>query len=78
MNFIIIIVCLIGGIWALGIFSGYVTGLGKSFKNTPTSIAAQSAKIKDQQRQATQDARMKQQELMDEMKRKIADGTRKF
>ncbi|MBI4309566.1 MAG: hypothetical protein HY591_04470, partial [Candidatus Omnitrophica bacterium] len=65
-------------IWALGIFFGYVGGIGKNFKSTPPSIAAQSAQIKEQQRQATENARLKQQELMDAMKRRISDGTRKF
>ena len=74
----IIILCVIGGLWALGIFSGYLTSLGKNFKNTPSSIASQAATVMDQQHRAAEDARAKQQELMEAMKRKIADGTRKY
>jgi hypothetical protein len=74
MNATVIIVCVLGGLLALGLFSSFVTGLGKTFKSQPSSSSLKSSQIKEKQRQTSEDAREKQQQLMDSIKQKISDN----
>jgi len=78
MNVTVLILCLIGGLWGLGLFFGYVTGMGKTFQKTPDSISIQSARSKKQQHQTAEDTQTKQQQLMDDMKQKIRDNSNKY
>jgi hypothetical protein len=77
MNFTVVILCLIGAILTVSLFLSYMTGIGKTFKQTPAS-SLQSSTIKDQQHQSAQDTQRRQQELMDSIKQKISDNNHKF
>ena len=74
MKFTVLILCIIGGLWVLGLFLGYITGMGKTFRKTPDTISIQSTRTKNQQHQAAQDTQDKQQQLMDDMKQRIRDS----
>jgi hypothetical protein len=73
MNLGIIILVVIGGIWALGLFLGAIGGLSKTFTPTPTS-AIDSSAVKSQQQQTIDDTEEKRQQLMDEMQQKMEDA----
>ena len=76
MNATVLILCVISGLGALGIYFGYLNGTGKMFQKTPESISAQSTRTKNQQHQAAQDAHARQRQLMDDMRQKIRDNSR--
>ncbi len=78
MNYVIIILCIVGGLWGLSIFLGFVGGMSKSFKNTPSSVSAQSEKTRKQQQETAEETRLKQRQLMEDMKQKISDGRNKY
>ncbi len=77
MNIGIIIVIAIAGLWALGIFLGFIGGLSKTFTPTPPA-AINSSSIKSQERQTIEDTETKRQKLMDDMKQKIQDAGQKY
>ena len=63
------------GIFAAAwLFFGFISGIGKTFKTPPKT--ANHAQLKSQQEEAAQEARRKQRQTIDDMKQKIADGTR--
>ncbi|MDE1921126.1 MAG: hypothetical protein KGJ09_06840 [Candidatus Omnitrophica bacterium] len=74
MNFGIIVIIFIAGLWALSLLFG---GLTKSFSHAPSAI--DSSSVRQQAQQSIEQTKEKQQELMDEMKQKIQDEqARKF
>ena len=63
------------GIFAAAwLFFGFISGIGKTFK-TPAKIS-NAAQLKSQRQEAVQEARRKHTQAMDDIKQKIADGTR--
>ena len=78
MNSMLIVLAVLIGLWTFGIVLGYVAGIGKSFKNTTPEISAQADHIKTQQRNNNEAAHLKQKQLMDSMKQRIFDQTKKF
>ena len=75
MNFTWLILGLIGGLWCIGIFWGYLTGMGKSFRS-PSTNSIQSSQLKLKQRQAIEDIEERRQKLMEDLKQKISDNRR--
>jgi ABC-type lipoprotein release transport system permease subunit len=71
MNFGIIIVIAIAGLWALGVFLGVIGGLSKPF--TQNHAAMDSSSIKAQEQQTIEDTEAKRQKMMDDVKQKIQD-----
>ena len=59
---------------ATWLFFGFISGIGKTFK-TPAKTS-NAAQLKSQQEEAVQETQRKQRQAMDDMKQKIADGTR--
>ena len=59
---------------AAWLFFGFISGVGKTFKAPPKTT--NHAQLKSQQEEAVQEARRKQRQTIDDMKQKIADGTR--
>ena len=76
MNFTWIVLLVIGMLCALGLFLGYIGGMGKSFKDKTPGI--DSSAVKSQQRQTIEETERKRQQYMDDMKQKISDGYRKL
>lgn len=76
MNFWVIIVIAIAGIWALGIFFGVIGGVSKTFTQTPAGM--DSSSIKSQEQQTIDDTEEKRRKLMDDMKQKMQDAQQKF
>ena len=76
MNLTVIILCIVGGLWVLGVFVGYIGSMGKSFQKNPAT-ALQSSTIKKKQSETAEETRLKQQEYMDSIKQKISDNSRK-
>jgi len=68
MNPFVLILAILGALWGLGIYLGYIHGVGKTFKKTPESVSAQSTRTKNQQHEAAQEARDRQQQLMDKLR----------
>ncbi|MDE2027302.1 MAG: hypothetical protein KGK03_02060 [Candidatus Omnitrophica bacterium] len=68
MNFGIIIIIVVAGMWALGMLWG---GLNKSFSHAPAAI--DSSAVKTEAQQSIDQTKEKQRELMDSMKQKIED-----
>ena len=71
MNIGIIIVIVLAGLWALGIFLGVIGGFSKSFSHTPAAM--DSSEIKAQAQKSIDDTDDKQRQLMDDMKQKMQD-----
>jgi hypothetical protein len=67
VNLSVIILSIVAAIIAFGLFFGYLRGVGKSFQKTPTS-SIQSSKLKDQQREAVEETRRRQRQLMEDLK----------
>ncbi len=64
------------GIFAAAwLFFGFISGVGKTFKAPPK--ISNTAQLRSQREEAIQEAQRKQRQAMDDMKQKIADGTRK-
>lgn len=76
MQFFLLILGVVGALWGLTIFLGFVTGVGKTFQKTPDSVSVQSEQLKDQGQQSAEDARIRQKELMDSLKQKMSDHRR--
>ena len=76
MNIGIILVIVVAGIWALGIFFGAIGGLSKSFTHAPSSI--DFSDLKSQEQQTIEDTKEKQQKLMDDMKQKMEDSSHQY
>jgi len=76
MNFGIIIVIAVAGIWALGIFFGLIGGLSKSFTHSPAAM--DSTSVKTQEQKIIDDTKDKQQKMMDDIKQKMADQNQKY
>ena len=76
MNIGIIIVIAIVGLWGLGIFLGIIGGLSKTFTHVPAPI--DSSSIQSQEQQTTEQAKEKEQKLMDDMKQKREDARQKY
>ncbi len=76
MQFVLIVLAVVGTLWGLAIFLGVVTGVGKTFQKTPESVSVQSEKIKNKSQQSAEDARIRQKELMDSLKQKMSDHRR--
>ncbi len=63
------------GIFAAAwLFFGFISGVGKTFKAPPKT--SNSAQLRSQREEALQEAQRKQRQTMDDLKQKIADGTR--
>ena len=77
MNFTVLILCIVGGILAMMLFYGYIGSFNKMFQNTSVS-PTQSSQLKEKQHRTIEDAHLKQQRLMEDIKQKIADNSRKF
>lgn len=76
MNIGIMIVIAIAGLWGLGIFLGIIGGFSKTFTHTPAGI--DSSSIQSQEQQTTEQAKEKEQKLMDDMKQKREDARNKY
>ena len=76
MNFGIIILIAVAGLWALGIFLGAIGGLSKGFSHTPAAM--DSSAIKAQEQKTIDDTEEKRQQMMDDMKQKIQDASQKY
>ena len=72
MNIGIIIVIIIGGLWAAGIFLGLIGGLSKTFTHTPAALDSSDARSQEQQH--IEDTEARRQKLMDDMRQKIEDA----
>jgi hypothetical protein len=68
MNMGIIVVIIIAGMLALGVFFG---AIGKTFKQAPPPM--DSSAVQTQAEQSIQDTKDKEQKLMDDMKQKMED-----
>ena len=62
--------CVLAGAW---LFFAFISGVGKTFKNTDTP-GMNSARLRSQQEEAIQETQRKHRQAMDDMKQKIADG----
>ncbi len=69
-----VILSIVGIIVMLGLFFSYVTGMGKTFSSKAPASSIQSSKLKAQQKESAEDTQMKQRQLMDDIKQKIADN----
>jgi hypothetical protein len=76
MNFVIIIIIAVGGLWALGIFFGIIGGFSKTFTAAP--VAMDSSASKAQEQQIIDDTKEKQQKMMDDVKQKMEDEGQKY
>jgi hypothetical protein len=76
MNFGIILLIAVGGLWALGIFFGIIGGFSKTFTPTPTSVDASASKAQEQQ--IIDSTKEKQQQLMEDMRQKMEDQGQKY
>ena len=59
---------------ATWLFFGFISGVGKTFKAPPK--ISNAAQLRSQREEAIQETRRKQLRAMDDLKQKIADGTR--
>ena len=75
MGFAWLILAFVGGLWCMGMFWGYLTGLGKSFK-APPAATIPSSHIKSKQRESVEDAQERHRKLMDDLKQKVSDTRR--
>ena len=75
MNFGIIIVVIIAGLWALGAILGVIGG-SKAFTHTPASL--DSSDVQSQEQKTIDDTEAKRQKLMDDMQRKMDDGYKQY
>jgi hypothetical protein len=71
MNIGIIIVIVVAGIWALGVFLGVIGGISKPFWHN--SAVLDSSSIKSEEQKTIEDTQDKQQKLMEDMKQKMRD-----
>ena len=76
MNTSVIIICLLGGVLAVGMFFSYITGTGKSFHSQSEAMSVNATHVKEQQRRSIEDAKLKQQQYMEDMKQRISDSRR--
>ena len=72
----IIIVIVIAGIWALGVFLGLIGSFSKPFSHAPAAV--DSSDIKIQEQKTIDDTKDKQQQEMDDMKQKLRDMNQKY
>jgi hypothetical protein len=76
MNFSTILLVIFGGLLALFLFFGYIQGLSKTFSPPPSAMDSSSIKTREQQ--SIDETREKEKQMMDAMKQKIRDGSRKY
>ena len=63
------------GIFAAAwLFFGFISGISKTFKTPPKT--SNTAQLRSQRKDALQETQRQHRQLMDDMKQKIADGTR--
>ena len=74
MNFTVLILCVVGGLLAVGMIFNMLGSMGKSMRKTPAEISEQAQRIQDQQHQQAEDSRLKQKELMEQMRQKMSDN----
>jgi ABC-type antimicrobial peptide transport system permease subunit len=75
MNLTVLIFAIVGALLAIGLFFGFIGGVGKSFHPTPTP-ALRASDIKEKGRQSSEDARLKQKQTMEDLKQRIEDNRR--
>ena len=76
MNYGIIIIIAVAGIWALGIFLGIIGGLSKNFTHTPAAM--DSSEIQSKAQQSIDETEAKRKQMMDDMKQKMEDAGQKY
>ncbi len=69
MNFVLVILAILGGLWIL-------TGVGKSFRRPPPAVSSESQDLKKQSHESAADINLKQEKLMRDLKQKIQDNRR--
>ncbi|MBI3314410.1 MAG: hypothetical protein HYZ86_00515 [Candidatus Omnitrophica bacterium] len=74
MHIINIILIGLGIFAAAWLFFGFISGISKTFK-TPPKIS-NTAQLRSEQKDTLQETQRQHRQLMDDMKQKIADGTR--
>lgn len=75
MNFGIMIIIVIVGLWALGVFLG---AIGKLTSPSHNPAAIDSSEIKSQEQKTIDETEAKRQKLMDDMKQQIEDRSKKY
>ena len=72
MNIYTLILIVAAGIWLVGLFLGYITGVQKSFKDNPAA-AVNSEAVKDKEDQFLEEAERSRKEKMEQLKERIKD-----
>ena len=75
MNIYTIIFIVIGGIWLVGLFLGFITGVQKTFKNDPAA-SVNSEVTKDKQSQFIEETDRLRKEKMEQLKQRMDDQKR--
>lgn len=73
-----LLLIIVGILWGIGLFWGYITGLQKSFKSDKQMEALDSSKIKRKQKSIAQDAEEKRKQMMEDHKQRLKDYQNKF
>ncbi len=77
MNLTIIIIIAIAGLWFIGAFLGFISGVPKTFKNDNTSHI-NAAAVQSQTKELAESTEQNRKKMMDDMRQKISDGQRRY
>jgi len=72
----ILIIIVASLLWATGTFLGFIGGVPKAFKKTPSSTLS-GQEVQQAQQDSIDETREKHQQYMSDMKQRIADSTNK-
>jgi hypothetical protein len=72
MNSVLLILGIVGAVWAASVFFASITGYGKHLKSPPEA-SIQASELKKKERISAEDAKEKQRQMMDDMKQKMSD-----
>jgi hypothetical protein len=76
MNITVVVILVVGLLWAIGTFFGVIGQMSKPFKSLP--YQSNSAQIRLKEQETIEDTEAKRKKLMEDMKQRISDGARKY